>query len=89
MGVELELQAQSGDMFSANLLSVRKAVRAGHTVVFSPDGSFIVGADGTKVPLRDTRGGWELHVQQGGTGSGGGPGMAFDTSTISPLSARE
>ena len=64
---------------------MRKAVQAGHTVVFSPDGSFLVGKDGTRVRLRDTRAGWELHVRQDNT-TNTETGMAFDAgpSTITP-----
>ena len=83
--VGVELEAQSGPAFGANLFSVRKAVQAGHTVVFSPDGSFLVGKDGTRVRLRDTRAGWELHVRQDDT-TNTETGMAFDAgpSTITP-----
>jgi hypothetical protein len=44
------------------LFSVREAVRAGHSVSFTPNGSFIECSDGSRIRLRDTRSGWELHV---------------------------
>jgi hypothetical protein len=78
-GVGIEIQAKKSEDFRYNLFSVRQAVRAGHAVVFAPGGSYIETADGTRIPLRCTRSGWELHVT--GCGGGGGEGYAFDAET--------
>ena len=78
-GVGIEIQAKKSEDFRYNLFSVRQAVRAGHAVVFAPGGSYIETTDGTRIPLRCTRSGWELHVT--GCGGGGGEGYAFDAET--------
>jgi hypothetical protein len=80
--IDFELSARQSDAFSHNLFSVREAVRVGHTVTFTPEGSWIVCGDGTKIPLRSTRSGWELHVETNHTGS------ALDVDDISPEASR-
>ena len=60
--VGLMLNAEKSDEMAHSLFSVREAVRAGHSVSFTPNGSFIECSDGSRIRLRDTRSGWELHV---------------------------
>jgi hypothetical protein len=59
----IEINARKSSDFSFNLFSVREAVRSGHTVTFAPEGAFISASDGTQLPLRTTRSGWELHLR--------------------------
>jgi hypothetical protein len=79
VGIEIQAKAKKSEDFRYILFGVRQAVRAGHAVVFAPGGSYIETTDGTRIPLRCTRSGWELHVT--GCGGGGGEGYAFDAET--------
>jgi hypothetical protein len=65
--VDVSTEAQQSADFQFNAFSVRKAVQEGQTVCFAPEGSYayILVSGGSKLPLRATGVGWELHLHRG------------------------